>query len=419
MSAIEKPGDPNEAASDPLQEPIDAEFEPASQPPAEPANIIRKRGPGWIATMVMMLAAAGAGGALGFGAVHQLPGADGRPALVSLKAADAGQQATVEALRAEISTLQEKTAAAPAPGAVETVAQKVAQDAARAEVSRLRGEFAGLQDEVAQASRVEALARRIIALEAAGEGDGASPEAVTRSISALTARMQRLEEQLSALQRAQREASVPAGEQSARLDEMVGAVAGLQDELADLKTALDQQAARAASEDDGLRQAALAISGIEAAARRGRSFASDYDRLTRALPDAPETAALAPVAERGAWTMDRLREAFDAVARDVRLAAKPARGGGALGFAESLFGDALDVRREGELDVAAQIDAARAALADDDLGGAILALEALDGPPGEAAAGWLDEARRRHTLERALDGLRLRLLQREATQDGQ
>ncbi len=70
----------------------------------------------------------------------------------------------------------------------------------------------------------------------------------------------------------------------------------------------------------------------------------------------------------------------------------------------------MQVRREGDTPVFEALDTAEEALADGDLGGAIVALEQIDGPAGESLQGWLDEARARRTLERTLDTLRLDLM---------
>lgn len=379
-------------------EPIDAEFEPARGP--EPGKVGR-HGPGWGGALILALFAAAAGGAIGYGGSELAPGmltrivtfdGPGTPRAAIEDARNANETARAD-LRAELG------------GQIDALSRRVQDLEARLDDMPSVPSRAELEDTFASREAIAALRRRLSALEsvgATGDDDAPAPAALSRSVAALAARMDELE--------------TASGRAATRED-----FAALREELDRLGTRLAEAEANfgarqeaASSRQAARTEAALALSTIEAAARRGQGFAAALTNLQAVRPDAPSLGVLEPIALDGAPTLSALKGRFGQMAEAVRQAARPVgEGNGALSVAERLFGDAIEVRREGEPAVVATLEAARAALDEDDLGGAISALETLEEPALAAAQPWLEDARARRTLERALDGLRLALMRED------
>ena len=158
--------------------------------------------------------------------------------------------------------------------------------------------------------------------------------------------------------------------------------------------------------------AALALSAIEAAARRGRPFQSGYQRLHAALPDNRAVRALAPLSATGALTLSDLREQFPALARKS-LDTEAKAIGGRTNWMRSVFGDGIKVRRADEINAADVLDVARSALSDGNLSTAIDQIETLDSDIQSVFTDWLDNARNRQSLEDALEALRLTMIAKD------
>jgi len=174
---------------------------------------------------------------------------------------------------------------------------------------------------------------------------------------------------------------------------------------------LDAEQAETAPSTD-TQAAALAISAIEAAARRGRPFLSAYQDLLDAMPDNTAAQSLAPLAVSGAPTMAELRVQFAPIRRRALDADAEAAGNGS-GLLRSLFGDGVKVRRDGEMNAGDVLDDAEAALAENDLARAIRLIEGLSEPVQTVFTDWLDSARRRESLETALEALRLSMIAKD------
>ncbi|MEO0786099.1 MAG: hypothetical protein AAFY10_10405 [Pseudomonadota bacterium] len=358
------------------EEPIDVEFREAP----EPTKV--KRGPGWISTFLMMLLAAGGGGALGYAGAERVPGLLG-----------GGDNASEQADFATTNAL-EGVERAQAEAAEETAESLTAL---RQRLARAEGALEALQSAVDDdtSERLAALTARLDAIETlpTGSGEPGAENAITRSLASALARVDRLESRLE--------------------DSETSTTEGLDALRADLvRIAEDVAAARSAraSDSNTIAEAALALSTIDAAARRGQDFAAAYSVLRRARPNSPTVAELAPIAETGAPTIEMLKASFEDVAEAVADTLEGDSGGGALGAAGRLFGDVVEVRSpEAAADYAA-LDEARAALEREDLAGAISSLSRLEGEAGAAAASWIRQAGARRALERALDTLRLDLM---------
>lgn len=389
-----------------FEEPIDAEFHPA-----EPEATRPKKGPGWFGTLSLFLLAMGGGAALGYGASEFAPGRLAPPpAPAEIDAADVPDTeppATQAALELESEARREL--AAGLRERIDTLEARVAraEDGLSEPVEPARANPGQAEDVSAE---IASLKRRLAALESAGSEGDAAPEELTRSVAALASRLETVDEAISSLQAGLEALGEADSVLDRDIDRLTAETEALSMDIANLTSEIEAREAEAGSEASARAEAALALSQMDAAARRGQGFAPALASLRRLRPEAPGLADLQDFAAEGAPTLQQLSARFDDVAETVREASRPASEGRAIGLVERVFGDAVEIRREGESGVSDSLDAAKTALDNGDLGAAIAALEALDGPPAEAAAAWLEQARQRRLLERTLDGVRLDLM---------
>ena len=369
-------------------EPIDADFEPAFEDAKDArAGGAGRAGPGWLGVGVAALVAAGMGGIIGIIATLAIPDRSG------------GND--ISAVTAELQSLKAELQAA------DLERSKVISDAADLE-ARLE---AGLNAAPARAEQdlgpllaeLDAVSKRVDEVLAANSG-----EALNR----LTAR-------LDALEAVDTSGEATAAELARAIGALSERVTSLETRLADLQSdrmRSDEAAVRAKAEAaESSADAALALSAIEAASRRGNDFESDYRKLRAIMPRSAAVRTLGEVASTGAPTLAQLQQRFGPASTKAR-AAIPAEKQGALGWLNNLFGDAVTVRGDdGEEDGAAVIlSRARTELDAGDLEQAVRTLESLDGDPAAAMADWTQSANRRITLEAGLETLRLGMIGGEA-----
>jgi len=329
--------------------PIDAQFEPA---PAGEAKAPRPA-PGWTALGAAALVSALIGAGVGmFGANAFGPQAD-------LAAA----QKRLESRLNEVATTQA------------AVDEKLAEPAAAS------AELGGL------IRQLDGVSRRLDQAIAAG-GD---PEAFAD----ITARLDALEGRAPA---------TPSAD-----------IVLLTERLASLEAATEAAAAEtsAAVKSSGSRaEAALALSAIESATRRGAGFEPDYRALRNALPANDQIKRLAPYVT-GVTTLAALQAEFPKVRAAVLAAAAPEKTSGRLSWIDRTFGDAVSVRPSGGKHSKATqaLEAAAAALETGDLAASVKALAGLEGDAARAAEDWTRRANRRITLEEALEDVRLSLIE--------
>ncbi|KAA5802312.1 hypothetical protein F1654_10810 [Alkalicaulis satelles] len=385
-------------------EPVDAEFKPvdseADTPPARRSLL------GWLKLAGFVAAAAILGGLGGWVAGRVAPAPE--PADLSalearLDALEQDAWPIVPDLERVLDSLDDRLTALEASGPA---------DALRAEaLEQLVRDAAGL-------------AERVSALEEAGPGEGADEAALEalesrlREAEAASAeRLDDLETRLAALAAGEAgdtadiaAALAPLQRRLGELDARIATVqseAGAAPDLSALTSRLDAMAerieaaerlARSASETaagpaapDHARRA-LAYTDLAEAAVRSGPFALELAELRRAWPGAPGVQRLNAHARNGAPSRERLIASFPETAlRD------------ASGETQVWFG-VLRVARQSQAPGPA--DAARAALDEGDLAGAVSVIEALDGPAMEAAAEWLTGARARLDIEAAISALR-------------
>lgn len=386
-----------------FEEPIDAEFRPA-----EPEAARTARGPGWLSSLLLFLMAVAGGGMLGYGASELAPGR-----IAPVTAIEAPDEPEPEPFASEAALELESEArrelAASLRERIETLeARLAAAEDAIAEPAASSPPNSAPDEDVS--AEIAALKRRLAALESVGSDDEAAPEDLTRSLAALSLRMETLEAQLAALQSRLETGSEAEADLRSDVSRLTAETEQLTRDLASLRSDTEARQAEAGTEARNRAEAALALSQMDAAARRGQGFAPALASLRRLRPDAQGLADLQDFAAEGAPTVQQLSATFDTMAEAVRDASRPATEGRAIGLVERIFGDAVEIRREGESGVGELLDTARTALEAADLGAAIGALEALEGPAAEAASAWLTQARQRRLLERTLDGVRLDLM---------
>ncbi len=272
-------------------------------------------------------------------------------------------------------------------------------------------------------------AEKRIAAEAQTPG---SVSAVTARLDKLTAETQALgqslgearaagEESRQAIEALRRDMP-PAGvaDQVARLDAMLKALNAALDGLA---PKVDEMEARLATleakkdDPDAAARAALglALANLARAAETKSPFRSELDAVASFLPNEPELTSLDAAAAAGVATRANLKERFPALVPSVFEAERRARGDGLwarfLANARSL----VTVRRTGEIageDTEAVIARMEERLKADDLAGAVAEGKALKGAAAEAAKPWLAEASARVETETLLRTLSARVAER-------
>ena len=367
--------------------PIDAEFEPAA--PSDSKKPAARSGPGWLAfgilglvsSAAIVLAAASAGYVPGFkpgaGAVQTLENE-----LVELKSTDETQAGTSTANASEIAALKRR-------------ADSLQADRTRTvtDIRALKRDIETLQADISTLQRAR-IANLADARDAETDAESA-PTAAPPDLTALEARVASLEDALVS----------QLGTYDATLE-------ALKTRLADLEAQAETESITAADSTNARTEAALALSSIEAAARRGRPFLSAHQKLATAMPSNQAVARLSGIASEAIPTVADLRAAFPAL-RTQALDLDAQAEGGASGWMRGLFGDGIQVRQSGEVTTSDQLDAAAAALQAGDLSNAIQSVRALDADLQPVFTDWLDNAEDRLLLEETLEALRLTMIAEE------
>ena len=362
--------------------PIDAEFEPAA--PKSGADASPGKGPGWaafgglglIALVGFVLAAASAGLIPGF-----QPGA--------------GKVSDLETRIDAFEAAQSGTADQATNQAAEIAALKGRADSLRADRTRTVTDMRALRDEIdAIQADLAALQRARVATLAEEASDGDSP-GTSASLAALETRIAALE------------------------DALVSQLDGYNLALDLLKSRLDALEEKAGSEtltataaNNNRTESALALSAIEAAARRGRPFLSAHQRLAAAMPGNDAVARLASVASKAVPTRSDLIATLPALI-DEALDREAQSASGGSGWMRSVFGDGIQVRRKDAVTTSDHLDLARTALDGGELAETIEHIRAIDADLQPVFTDWVQNAEDRHLLEETLEALRLTMIAEE------
>ncbi len=449
--------DTEEIASEPAapEEPIDADFEPA--PRTSLARKDSRRGPGWFGVAIASLLAAGAGGAIGIALDDKTASGSvvGSAEMADLRSSQEATDITLNKLQRDMAESENRLQ--------EQMKTLLAGDGNREGLQALVEELSIVSQRLDEAlapgaagisaEALEAIEARLDALEKPFDETGkASPREVTRALAALTQKLERIEavQKEIGISQAERDAAVKQlGDRltdiefsGAGTDGRAGeSVMALREEVDALKADLEawrsatETSAGAASADiekykaliaamqdkqdtgrqeadasRSLARAALALSSIEAAARRGHSFRADYVRLKSALPDERDVRALADLSEMEVPTETSLRAAFGPASE---AALKAVRGTGrksGWGWVDDVFGDVVTFRKGDESEAPQTIlQNARAKLDEGDLAAAVKNAKMLKGKARDEMSDWIDQAEQRIRLEEGLERLRIRL----------
>lgn len=261
-----------------------------------------------------------------------------------------------------------------------------------------------------------ALERRIAQLEARLAEAAARP-AVTGDVD-LARRVAQLESRLASTEGPDPTDKLSAAESALRAENerLAGRMADLERRLASLQ----ERAAQASARVEGRRSDAqiLAIMQLRDAVARGAPFGQELAAVAAVVKDDPAyaeaMATLRAHAERGVVPRRDLARRFAPVASAAVRAGIAPEGSDWVSRTAARLASVVTIRRVGE-DVAgdkpdAAIARAEARLQEDDLAGAIAALERLDGGAAAAMATWLADARATLASEQALALLSRRAL---------
>lgn len=362
--------------------PIDAEFEPAERSDQPPRS--RGGGPGWAAFgLVFFLALAGF--ALAAATAGFIPGfKPGTGPLNSVQTDLAAVQSGLSEDRSETATLSTDIAT------LQARADSLSADRTRsnADLRNLRTEIETVQADISilQRARVASLA---------DSSDRNSEEDAAPDLTALKSRVASLEDALIT-----------------QLETYNIALESLKTRVEALETQASSEGLSAANASNARTEAALALSAIEAAARRGRPFLSAHQKLSAAMPSNEAVARLSPIAPKAVLTLSDLRDAYPALV-DQALDAEAEADGGSSSWMRSLFGDGIQVRRDGEVTSSDHLSRAQAALDEGQLSDSIEHIRAADPNVQSVFTDWLDNAQERLLLEQTLEALRLAMIAEE------
>ena len=435
--------DPN-PNSDP--EPVDAEFEPATDLPEQDSHRPARKGMGGASIIVLFVLASLAGGGLGFAGARYFP-AD--------STGDAGAASERAALTDSITALETRLAAIETDNPAAEIQTAEIQTALAAPITAINARLDALEAAPASGDPdLGAIETRLTALETA------SPTEAAGALEQVTARLDDAERELAdiaALARQAADASAEAGQSGIdplllqNLSDRLAALEAAQDIAAaapgepvadpqtailatridQLETALNetrslaqtaQSAAEAAAQtaastrpstDTGqasrqLAARALALSALRDIAGTHDGFEAERAALAQLWRGNTDLAAMASYARAGVPTLADLTADYPGDA--IRDAAGPGR----------IFFGLIEVRQAnpGTADTGAM---AISALAEDrlalrDLEGAVALTERLDATALPAARDWLIGAQARLDLDRRLVSLRQALTELAAAQ---
>lgn len=388
-----------------------------------------------LAERVDALAEAGGAGALDQELAARLEALEAGPSPTDLNS-------RLEALEAAVAAAADGDGQGLAAGSLSAIEERLTalenreppEPGTPAEIAELQTRLGALEEQIASLSAgvtagavgddegaavdmaaVEALQARLAALEASMPDPGFAA-AVTERLDALAARIDEAE-------KIETEIAAISGEVSgldqrlAAVTELAGGVSRGIEELRErvdrLEARMTEAEERAATVSDRREQAAtlaLITAQIDGAISRSEPYEAPLRNLSALAADDPEVQAaadeLAPMAASGVPSLAELRGSFESVAPEIVHRARAPEGDSLIDQAAGNLLRLVTVRpvganAEGD-SPAARVARAEAHLAEGDLAAAVAELEALEGPPAEAAADWLARARSRLAAQKAL-----------------
>jgi hypothetical protein len=156
--------------------------------------------------------------------------------------------------------------------------------------------------------------------------------------------------------------------------------------------------------------AALAAATLADAARTARPFAEELASLERVLPLSPDLRALARLARDGAPTRAGLADEFESLAGRAAVAARdPGRDADFLARLRHALSSIVSIRRVGSTQGStpdAVLGRAQKLLNEDDIEGALAAVETLPAPAQAVLTPWRAAAERRVEIDRHIAAVR-------------
>ncbi len=301
---------------------------------------------------------------------------------------------TIAALESRIGAVEQQNAAGDKEGgdfgpAIATLETDGASN--RKQLKAMSARVATLE------STLKSLADMTKAAEAGGSAAAEAGAASQAALNQLSVRISQLEGKVT-------QSADSVGQSSTDIAARIGA-------LEEKAGALEAQAKASTEGDEAAAVTALAVGQLAQALKGSGPFAAELKAVKEIAEDDAETAeaieALDPRAAGGVPTVTELSARFPAVAEAVSKTKAKLKGEEWYENAYNRLTELVSVRRTGDAAVAAGgTDAALAraegALAAGDLAAAIQAMETLEPPAADAAAGWLNDARARMTAERLL-----------------
>jgi hypothetical protein len=273
------------------------------------------------------------------------------------------------------------------------------------------------QETEALRAQMEALSGR---LQDVGPGEFAAvPEQVDQRLSALASEREQLAQHVASL-----------NEQVTGLNERVTKLNEQVTNLNEQVTGLDEQARNLSQEIETGRDAAavaLGLSRLSETIGTSRAYREELDAVKNiageAVLDEETLQPLEAHAAAGVSTFTDLYRRFPEMADAVVQAEGKRDDDGLLQTALNRLRSLVSVRRTGEAALekggaAATLETARLRLELGDLAGAIDALGTLEGAPASATGWWLNAARSRLAVQRAMERMQIRALSTLSSREG-
>ena len=376
--------------------------ERGSTPAVEPARPIRRSGPAalWLAGLLILLLAGVASSPFWAPQIEPLlPWGENRDDYAALAARVAAVEARPDAPNTGIDAVQ---------SSVSDLARRADQLETRLAALEKRPAPPSIDTDAIN-SAMGGLAHRVDQLEAAGKPD----------LGPIRTAIQQVEQRLAAFetQSASRMASDTAA--SKDMQQEVSRLGKVEGDLADRVAALEHAAQAQNNTDlraDGM--AALLLGQMREAIEQARPFPAEFDafvRLTRGSDLAAAAQPLAEPARNGVASRAVLAKGLTELAGRMAASDEPAAKSDWREQTLARLRGLVTIRRiDGSSRTRSDgaVGTAQAALARDDLAGAVAALEPLTGADAEAARPWLLMARERLAAETALDHVQELLTER-------
>ena len=283
-----------------------------------------------------------------------------------------------------------------------------------------------------------ALMDRLNAIEALDPTGEATPQELARTVASLqerTSQLEAVDQQFADVMEARDEALRELAQQIGALETELSAVdervtgaaetdAERQQAIADITGDLNAlrevvnerinsvEAAQLNEDEQALVRRAdrvLALSSLDAAVQDGGPFGTELEALAIQLPANASVSTLRRLSEQGAPSIEVLRRRLEDLKPQVAQAGIPEPPSGEWAWLGDLLSGVVTMREEGSASgetATRRMDVALELLEENDLPAALREIRMVEGPQGEALAGWLADAQRRAQINQLMNRLR-------------